>query len=105
LKTPSDKKSKRATLPRPFDYAKTFRKDWDRLTKSGRYDMNRLKVAMALIIANEGPLPPEYQDHSLQGSWDGFRDCHAGGDFILIYEIKADGSVVFSRTGTHSEIF
>jgi mRNA interferase YafQ len=105
LKTPSDKKSKRATLPRPFDYAKIFRKDWDRLTKSGRYDMNRLKVAMALIIANEGPLPPEYQDHPLQGGWDGFRDCHVGGDFLLIYEIKADGSVVFSRTGTHTEIF
>ena len=44
--------SKRTPLPRAADYAKSFLKDWDRLTQAGRYDMNRLKEAMLLLIAN-----------------------------------------------------
>ena len=43
---------KRTPLPRAADYAKSFLKDWDRLTQAGRYDMNRLKEAMLLLIAN-----------------------------------------------------
>jgi len=67
--------SKQATLPRASDYARQFLKDWQRLTHSGRYDMNRLKQAMKLLIANEGPLPPEWLDHPLTGDWDGYRDA------------------------------
>ena len=37
--------SKRAAFPRAADYAKSFYKDWQRLTQSGRYDMKRLKEA------------------------------------------------------------
>ncbi|MCI5144645.1 MAG: type II toxin-antitoxin system mRNA interferase toxin, RelE/StbE family, partial [Candidatus Electrothrix sp. AR3] len=33
--------SKRAILPRAADYTKKFLKDWNRLSRSGRYDMNR----------------------------------------------------------------
>ena len=60
--------SKRANLPRASDYTKDFLKDWQRLSHSGRYDMNRLKEAMTLLIANDGPLPPEWLDHPLTGS-------------------------------------
>jgi len=49
--------SKRAPLPRAADYAKSFLKD-ERLSRSGRYDMNQFKEAMLLLIANEGPLGP-----------------------------------------------
>ena len=45
--------SKRANLPRASDYTKDFLKDWQRLSHSGRYDMNRLKEAMTLLIAME----------------------------------------------------
>ena len=38
--------SKRAPLPRASDYTKTFLKDWERLSRSGRYDLKRLKEAM-----------------------------------------------------------
>ena len=54
--------NKRANLPRASDYTKDFLKDWQRLSHSGRYDMNRLKEAMTLLIANDGPLPPEWLD-------------------------------------------
>ena len=55
---------KRASLPRASDYSKTFRKDWERLTHSGRFDMKRLKEAMLLLIANDNPLSAEWKDHA-----------------------------------------
>ena len=100
--------SKRTNLPRASDYTKDFLKDWQRLSHSGRYDMNRLKEAMTLLIANDGPLPPEWQDHALTGDWAGHRECHIGGDFLLIYTLDDSGKsglVVFVRSGTHSELF
>ena len=95
--------SKRANLPRASDYTKDFLKDWQRLSHSGRYDMNRLKEAMTLLIANDGPLPPEWLDHPLTGDWAGHRECHAGGDFLLSYTLDDSGKsglVVFVRSGT-----
>lgn len=100
--------SKRANLPRASDYTKEFLKDWKRLSHSGRYDMNRLKEAMALLTGNEGPFPPEWLDHPLTGDWAGYRECHIGGDFLLIYKLDDSGKhglVVFVRSGTHSELF
>ena len=100
--------SRRANLPRASDYTKDFLKDWQRLSRSGRYDMNRLKKAMTLLIANDGPLPPEWLDHPLMGEWAGHRECHIGGDFLLIYTLDDSGKsglVVFVRSGTHSELF
>lgn len=99
---------KRARLPRAADYTKAFLKDWQRLTRSGRYDMNRLKEAMLLLIANDAPLGPEWLDHPLGGDWDGHRECHVGGDFLLAYKVDdsaKSGLVVFVRAGTHAELF
>ena len=80
--------SKRANLPRRVDYARQFLKDWQRLSHSGRYDMNRLKAVMLLLIANE---------------------THVGGDFLLIYRLHdtdgPSGSIYFARVGTHTELF
>ena len=59
--------SKRPPLPRVADYTKSFLKDWERLSRSGRYDMNRLKEAMLLLIADGGPLGPEWLDLSRSG--------------------------------------
>ena len=44
--------SKRTNLPRTSDFTKDFLNDWQRLVKTGRYDMVRLKEAMLLLIAN-----------------------------------------------------
>lgn len=96
--------AKRTNPPRDCDYTKQFRKDWESLTHSGRYDMRRLKEAMLLLIANDGPLPPEYLDHELTGDWRDFRECHVGGDFLLIYQLVGT-AVNFVRAGTHSELF
>ena len=52
--------------------------------------MNILKEVMLPLIANTGPLPPEWRDHELAGNWSGHRECHVGGDFLLIYRFDAD---------------
>jgi mRNA interferase YafQ len=96
--------SKRAAPPRTCDYSKAFRKDWERLSRSGRYDMHKLRAAMMLLIADVAPLGPEWLDHPLRGNWIDHRECHLGGDFLLIYRSDAN-SVLFVRAGTHSELF
>ena len=96
--------SKRATLPRAADYTKSFLKDWQRLSHSGRYDMVRLKEAVILLIANDAPLGAEWLRHALKDEWADHRECHIGGDFLLIYQIEGN-AINFVRAGTHSELF
>ncbi len=71
--------------------------------------MHRLKTVMLLLIANDAPLGPEWRDHALKGSWAGYRECHVGGDFLLIYRIddadQPSGTVYFTRAGTHAQLF
>ena len=62
---------------------------------------------MILLIANDGPLGPEWLDHALAGAWAAHRECHIGGDFLLIYRLdgKALNEVIaFVRTGTHADL-
>ena len=108
---PSIKKpahAKRAVPPRRVDYTKAFCKDWERLSGSGWYDLERLKEAMLLLIADDAPLGPEWLDHPLQGAWKGCRECHIGGDFLLIYHLAgapASDLIVFVHAGTHADLF
>ncbi len=96
--------SKRTSPPKACDYTKTFLKDWERLSRTGRYDLQRMKEAMLLLIANDAPLGLEWLDHSLKGPWVDHRECHIGGDFLLIYQLEGD-SIIFVRAGTHSDLF
>lgn len=101
--------NKRARHPRACRYTNPFTKDWERLDRSGRYDMHLLKSVILMLIANDAPLGPEWKDHPLKGDWAGYRECHIGGDFLLIYQIDdatgKSGTVYFARAGTHSELF
>jgi mRNA interferase YafQ len=100
--------SKRTAPPRAIDYTKPFLKDWERLSRSGRYDMHRLKTVMLLLIANAAPLGAEWLDHPLKGAWQGHRECHIGGDFLLAYKLDdrvEPGLIVFVRAGTHADLF
>ena len=90
------------------DYTKAFRKDWERLSRSGRFDMRRLKDVMLLLIADDAPLGPEWLDHPLKGSWAAHRECHVGGDLLLVYRLDESTSpalIVFVRAGTHADLF
>lgn len=96
--------SKRAEPPRACDFTKTFLKDGDRPSRSGRYDLKRLKEAMPLLIANDKPLGPEWLDHALKGDWADHRECHIDGDFLLIYRLEG-ASLIFARAGSHVDLF
>ena len=70
--------------------------------------MKRLKEAILLLIANDEPLAAEWLDHALKGKWADYRECHIGGDFLLIYQLHGSGLneiVSFVRAGTHAELF
>ncbi len=79
-----------------------FEKDYEKALKSGR-DMNKLKQVMRMIAAEE-ILPRELRDHKLIGNYQGRRECHLAGDWLLIYKLE-DDSVIFERAGSHSELF
>ncbi len=59
---------------------------------------------MLLLIAADGPLCAKWLDHPLKGDWDDHRECHIGGDFLLIY-LPQDDLITFVRIGTHAELF
>lgn len=66
--------------------------------------MARMKEAMMLLIANDAPLGREWFDHSLKSDWADHRECHIGGDFLLIYQVEGNATN-FVRAGTHTELF
>lgn len=94
---------KRAALPRRVDYTAEFGKSWERHNRAGRSDMKAMREVMTMIWMGQ-PLPPSYRDHELRGEWEGTRECHVGGDFLLIYQ-ATEREVVFVDLGTHSELF
>ena len=105
---PKTANSKRAALPREFAGTRAFYKDWARLSASGRYDMRLIKQAILLLIANEAPLGAQWLDHALKGDWMDYRECHIGGDFLLIYQVLQVGHVErlnCVRAGTHADLF
>lgn len=100
----SPAKNRRTVPPRSADSTKAFKKDWLHLSHAGRYDMVRLKEVMLLLIANNAALPAEWQDHALKGAWGDHRECHVGGDFLLVHQVQGN-AINFVRAGTHAQLF
>ncbi|WP_445180133.1 type II toxin-antitoxin system YafQ family toxin [Pseudomonas sp. McL0111] len=100
----TEKKQKRAERPRQCAQTSEFKKSWDRYLRAGRRDMNEVRRVMVMLFLGE-PLPAEYLDHALTGDWSGFRECHIGGDFLMIYESSSPDRLTFVDLGTHSELF
>ncbi len=79
-----------------------FKKDFQRIERTGR-NMERIFEVIGLL-QNEQPLPPHYRDHQLTGNWKNYRECHLGGDWLLIYQFT-DELLILIRSGNHSELF
>lgn len=81
-----------------------FRKDVKKLAKRG-YDFTTLREVVHKL-ENDEPLELKYHDHNLQGQFAGFRECHIGPDWILVYRKEEDHLVLLLlRKGTHADIF
>lgn len=79
-----------------------FKKDRKKAAKAGK-DLEKLEKVMK-DLCDETPLDPILKDHQLYHNWDGHRECHIESDWLLIYKYEP-GSVIFVRTGSHSELF
>jgi len=88
-------------MKREAIFRKQFRKDLERIKRTGR-DTTRLLEIIELLISSQ-PLPPNSRDHQLTGNLKDYRECHLGGDWLLIYLLSTD-TVTFIRTGSHSEL-
>ena len=79
-----------------------FERDLRRMVRRGK-DRNKLFQIMQKLL-DEERLDPSYRDHKLKGPLAGRRECHIEHDWLLIY-IKKSESIIFERTGTHSDLF
>ncbi len=85
-------------------YETSFKKDYKRIIKRG-YDPRLLETVIT-ILAEERPLPRQYNDHPLTGNYAGHRECHISPDWLLIYKINGKELILYlTRTGSHSDLF
>lgn len=81
-----------------------FKKDLKTIQKRG-YDLSLIKYVITILSSGDN-LPDKYRDHSLNGEWSDFRECHILPDWLLVYKIDDDVLVLtLTRTGTHSDLF
>ena len=86
-------------------YTSQFRKDFRRLKKSGRYDVEQLESIIEKL-SEEKPLEARHRNHLLKGHLAGFYECHICPDWLLIYETDRQTTHLrLVRTGSHSELF
>ena len=85
-------------------YHNKFKKDLKTLKKRN-FNMKLLKDVITML-ANEQVLPEKYLNHNLIGEFKGYMDCHIQNDWILIYKVDKEVSLLsLYRTGTHSDLF
>ena len=82
-------------------FGSKFKKDYKKVGKQGR-DIAKLKALMEMI-QHQKELDDCFANHALIGNWKGTWECHLAPDWLLIYRIEGD-TVIFIRTGSHSEI-
>ncbi len=79
-----------------------FKRDVKRLAKQGQ-ELDKLFAVIETLCARQG-LEVRHRDHALVGNWQGCRECHVEGDWLLIYQMDGD-RLALLRSGTHSELF
>jgi mRNA interferase YafQ len=85
-----------------FLYTNVFKKDIKTAQKRG-LDTDVLKFVLNEII-EERELDQKFKNHKLSGNWKRRFECHLAPDWLLIYKID-NRTVIFERTGTHSDLF
>jgi mRNA interferase YafQ len=84
------------------EFTRQFVKDFSLMQRRHK-NIDKIIEIMSLIIW-EDPLPVRCREHKLAGDYAGYTECHVEGDLLLIYRLPA-GKVIFSRVGTHSDVF
>jgi len=79
-----------------------FKKDVKLAQKQER-DLSILKKVIE-DLCNEHQLDEKHRDHNLKGDLRGFRECHLGADWLLIYE-NSETTITLRRVGSHARLF
>lgn len=81
-----------------------FKKDLKRCHKRGK-SIDKIEWIVSELQRIKS-LPQSNKDHPLIGNWSGYRECHIEPDWLLIYMIDDEQSLLhLVRTGTHSDLF
>lgn len=85
-------------------FTSSYKKSYKLIQRRG-LDIKLLDNVIDLL--REGKkLPAKYKDHSLNGKFKNFRECHIQADWLLIYLIEEDIiTLTLVDTGTHSDLF
>lgn len=85
-------------------YSSKFKKKLKLAVKRG-LDITLLKNIVVKLKSGI-PLEEKYRDHSLNGNYVGYRECHIQPDWLLIYLVEDDIlTLTLIETGTHSDLF
>ena len=84
------------------NYSAQFRRDYSKAELRGK-DISKLENVITMLMLEE-PLPPSYKDHQLKGKWKDYRELHIESDWLLTYKIIGN-TIIFARTGSHSDLF
>lgn len=79
-----------------------FRRDLKRLAKQGK-NLGKLRALPERLVREE-PRSALHRDHALRGPWNGYREAHIEGDWLLIYRVEGH-DLLLARSGSHSELF
>ncbi len=83
---------------------KGFKKAVKLCLKRGK-DMNKLQNVVD-ILAENGMLPEKYRPHKLSSKFNFAWECHIEPDWLLLWEQDDENLILlFTNTGTHSDIF
>ena len=86
-------------------YGRRFKKEFKKALRQQGHTIKKFTTVLNYLV-NEQPLPKEYHDHKLVGTYEGYRECHIMPDWLLIYKIQNDIlTLTLSRTGSHSDLF
>ena len=86
------------------NFSNKFKNDLKRATKQGK-NLDKLFLVINKL-ANLEKLEEKYKDHVLVGNMAGLRECHIEPDWLLIYYVNYNNSIlILSRLGTHSDLF
>jgi len=80
-----------------------FKRDYKRLSRSGRHDMRLLQSVVETLV-QDVPLEMRHRDHALTGNWSDHRECHIKPDWLLVYRLEP-GKLYLVRAGSHNDLF
>ena len=82
-------------------YSKKFNKQYARLLRSGNERTIKEVRKTIVFLANGEGLSEKYRNHRLIGDMQDCFECHALPDWLLIYRLLSEDSVIrFERVGS-----